>query len=209
VISAPYADGFPARLPDGRILVLPIRALPGTGHAIASLILNQASFAVEAALAEALAHRLAELHVDVVVGLPTLGLSLARAVGARMGHTRYVPLGTSRKFWYDSSLAVPLRSITSIGDAKRLYIDPRMLPLLRGRRVCLIDDVISSGASISAARDLLALVGVTPVVIATAMLQTRRWEARLGALRPVSALCTPLLVGTAGCWRIAPEDDAP
>lgn len=189
--------------------MLPIRALAGTGNAIASLILNQASFPVEAALAEALADRLADLHIDVIVGVPTLGLSLARAVGARLGHTRYVPLGTSRKFWYDSALAVPLRSITSIGSDKRLYIDPRMLPLLQDRRVCLIDDVISSGASICAARDLLMLAGVTPVVIATAMLQTRRWEARLGELRPVAALHTPLLVGAPGCWRIAPEDDIP
>lgn len=205
-IQAPYADAFPARLPDGQILALPIRALTGTDTGIASLILNQASFAVEAALAGALVDRLAVSDVDVIVGLPTLGLSLARAVAEGLGHARYVPLGTSRKFWYDDLLSVPLRSITSIGGDKRLYVDPRMLPLIQGRRVCLVDDVISSGTSICAARDLLAQLGVTPVVIATAMLQTCRWKARLNGTQPVAALHTPLLVGAPGCWTIKPDD---
>ena len=82
---------------------------------------------------------------DVIVGLPTLGLTLAAATAQSIGHHRYVPLGTSRKFWYDESLSVSLSSITSPDVHKRLYIDPRMLPLIEGRRVALIDDVISSG----------------------------------------------------------------
>jgi len=49
-----------------------------------------------------------------------------------------------------------LSSITTPTQQKRLYIDPRMLPLLQGRRVALIDDVISSGAgNIESERDQL------------------------------------------------------
>ena len=145
----PYHTRYPARLPDGRVLFLPIRPLAGTENAIASLILTQCAFPVEAALADALAANIAPFSPEVVVGLPTLGLPLARAVAERLGHRRYVALGTSRKFWYDDGLSVPLTSITSPGQEKRLYIDPRMLPLITGARVCLIDDVISSGTSIS------------------------------------------------------------
>ena len=72
-------------------------------------------------------------------------------VAAQLGHARYVPLGTSRKFWYREELSVPLSSITTPEQPKRLYVDPRMLPLLEGRRVALIDDVVSSGASMDAA----------------------------------------------------------
>lgn len=75
---APWADAYPARVADGRVLMLPIRPLAGTRSAIASLILNQASFAVETALADLLAERLSTHRPDVIVGLPTLGLSLAR-----------------------------------------------------------------------------------------------------------------------------------
>ena len=48
----PWRLGYPARLPDGRRLVLPIRALASEPrHAVASLLVNQASFEVLEALA--------------------------------------------------------------------------------------------------------------------------------------------------------------
>ena len=181
-------------MPDGRILCLPIRALDGTNNGIASLILNQSSFEVEAVLADFLADLLKPSKPDVVVGMPTLGLSLARQVAKRLGQTRYIALGTSRKFWYDDTLSVPLSSITSPTTSKRLYVDPRMLPLLTNRRVCLIDDVISSGSSILAALELLAKVAVQPVSIGAAMLQTRRWVAKLSEnyQTPANPICAPL-----------------
>ncbi len=134
-----------------------------------------------------------------MVGLPTLGLTLAAAVAQKLGHPRFVPLGTSRKFWYREELSVPLSSITTPDQSKRLYIDPRMLPLLEGRRVALIDDVISSGTSIAAALSLLSLVGLSPVVIGAAMLQTRRWAETLEVVVPKGVpICgvfsTPALV---------------
>jgi adenine/guanine phosphoribosyltransferase-like PRPP-binding protein len=201
----PWRGAFPARLPDGRVLALPIRSLGDGAQGIASLILNQASFAVEEALADALAERLAAHAPEVVAGLPTLGLSLARAVAARLGHARYVPLGTSRKFWYDPALSVEMSSITSPGGGKRLYLDPRMLPLLEGRRVVLVDDVISSGRSIGAGLSLLALAGLRPVAVGAAMLQTTRWQAALEGLPVEGVLRSPLLRRAGEGWRVAEE----
>ena len=139
-----YRDAYPAALSDGRILWLPIRTLGDGEHGLASLIINQASFRVLAALAADLAERLEPFAPDVVVGMPTLGLTLAAAVAEKLGHPRYAPLGTSRKFWYSEELSTPLSSVTTPEPHKRLYIDPRMLPLISGRRVALVDDVIPS-----------------------------------------------------------------
>jgi adenine/guanine phosphoribosyltransferase-like PRPP-binding protein len=206
--GGPFSAFYVAELDDGRQLRLPIRPLADGEHALASLIVNQAGFDVLDALAESLAARIAPLQVDVVAGLPTLGLTLAAAVAGKLGHRRYVPLGTSRKFWYRDELSVALSSITTPTQQKRLYIDPRMLPLLEGRRVALVDDVISSGASILAGLDLLAACGVEPVVIGAAMLQSDRWRGRLEAAGPrwpdriVGVLSTPMLEKTAdGRWR--------
>jgi adenine/guanine phosphoribosyltransferase-like PRPP-binding protein len=209
--SAPaggHVGFFPAVLPDGRELPLPIRALPGPdGFGVASLILNQASFAVHDALADALAERAAALSPDVVVGLPTLGLSLAGGVARRLGHPRFVALGTSRKFWYDDGLSTPLTSITSPDQRKTLYLDPRMLPLIAGRRVLLVDDVLSTGSSIMAGLQLLRAAGCEPVAIGAAMLQSGRWRRALDAHeRPfagavIGVIETPLLRRTAaGGW---------
>ncbi|NLS01387.1 phosphoribosyltransferase [Rhizobium sp. P38BS-XIX] len=207
-IEEEYRGFYPAELPDGRQLQLPIRVLADGEHALASLIINQASFAVQDALAEALASRLAQYNVDVVVGLPTLGLTLAAAVARALGHTRYVPLGTSRKFWYRDELSVSLSSITTPNQEKRLYVDPRMLPLLEGKRVALIDDVISSGTSIVSGLALVTACGIEPVVIGAAMLQSERWRERVDADgrqwsdRIVGVFSTPILEKTANDgWR--------
>ncbi|MBW9056612.1 phosphoribosyltransferase [Rhizobium mesosinicum] len=203
-----FSSFFTAELEDGRQLRLPIRILSDGEHALASLIINQASFAVLDVLAENLAAKIEPSGIDVVAGLPTLGLTLAAAVAQKLGHSRYVPLGTSRKFWYRDELSVSLSSITAPEQQKRLYIDPRMLPLLEGRRVALVDDVISSGTSIVAGLDLLTSCNIEPVVIGAAMLQSDRWRAKLNAAGPQwqtrtkGVFATPILQRTAeGKWR--------
>ncbi len=207
-----FTDFYPATFADGRQLVLPIRQLPHSHHAVASLIINQASFAVQEALAADLARRLAPLAPDIVVGLPTLGLTLASAVARRLGHGRYVPLGTSRKFWYLDELSVPLSSITTPGQRKHLHIDPRMLPLLEGARVALVDDVISSGASMLAGLQLMAAVEVAPVALGVAMVQTDRWRDRLATFgahwpeRVHGVLHTPMFDRSPG-ERWAPQGE--
>ncbi len=203
--------GYVVALADGRQLRLPIRPLPGGESALVSLIVNQASFAVVDALAADLAAKLTTLAPEVILGLPTLGLTLAAAVAQKLGHARYIPLGTSAKFWYAENLSVPLSSVTTPEQQKRLYIDPRMLPLLAGRRVVLIDDVISSGASMAAALALMECCGTAPVALAASMLQSEIWSERLAPWRPriVGSFSTPVLKKRAsGGWgREAPDPE--
>jgi adenine/guanine phosphoribosyltransferase-like PRPP-binding protein len=193
--DAVATGGYPARFEDGRILLLPIRRLPDGKHALASLIINQASFSVVDALATSLASMLTPCAPEVIVGMPTLGLTLASAVAQKLGHSRYVPLGNSAKFWYSAELSVPLSSVTTPSQQKRLFVDPRLLPLLEGRRVVLIDDVISSGASMRAGIALLEACGVRPVALGTAMLQSERWQESLAGWNIISVLRSPLLSG--------------
>lgn len=187
----PDGETWAAALGD-RQLLLPIRTLPDGERGVASLILNQASFAVLDALAARVADLLAPFQPQVIVAVPTLGLPLAEGVARRLGHTRMVPLGTSRKFWYDEDLSVPLKSITTPGGGKRLYVDPRMMPLLDAR-VAVVDDVLSSGASIASVLTLMALAGVAPVAIGAAMLQGEGWRDRVGTVPTVGAIATPIL----------------
>src|SRR5580692_6667818 len=94
-LRAPYQFGYPALLTDGRYLVLPIRRREQKQRAVASFIANHASFEVLEALADLMAAEVASKAAEVVVGLPTLGLALAPLIAKRLGHTRFVPFGTS------------------------------------------------------------------------------------------------------------------
>ena len=81
-----------------------------------------------------------------------------------------------------------------------------MLPLLKGKRIALIDDVISSGASIVAGLRLMENAGFKPVVIGAAMLQSDRWRDSLGQIDPAyvsmtrGAFSTPLLKRVENGW---------
>ncbi len=204
--NGPWQYGYPARLPDGRILTLPIRSLAAKPtHAVASLLVNQASVEVVQVLARMLGEALAPLTPELVIALPTLGLTLAPGVAQALGHSRYVPLGYSRKFWYDESLSAAVHSITSPTPGKRVYLDPHLLPLLQGRRVALVDDALSTGTTMASAWDLLEGLGVQVVGCGVAMLQGERWRERLGPQRAacaVGVLRSPLLRAVPEGWTL-------
>lgn len=201
--APPYRYGYPVRLPCSRFLVLPLRRLPDGNRAVASLIANQASNIVVAALADHMAAQARDFDADVLVGLPTLGLAFASLVAERLGQTRYVPLGYSRKFWYDDALSEPVTSITSPGAGKLLRLDPNLLPLVEGRRIALVDDAISTGATAVAAVRLLQNAGAEIAGMIVAMKQTNRWQ------QPLQALDRPLPVRAVyGCPLFERGDDS-
>ena len=183
-LTPPYRYGVPVQLPDGRYLVLPIRQISGQeGHAVASLIANQASFDVVRTLSAMMAALARPFAPEVVVGLPTLGFAFAPLVAEHLGHARFVPLGYSRKFWYDDTLSMPVQSLTTPGVGKRIFLDPNQLALLKGRRVVLIDDAISTGGTLTAVLALFESAGVEVTGIVVAMRQGNVWRERLGAAR--------------------------
>ncbi len=182
-------------MPDGRWLHLPIRDI-----GVAGLIATQASFPVIRALAGWMAEAARPLQAEAVLGLPTLGHVFAPLVAEALGHPNWVAAGYSRKRWYEEALSVTIHSITTTGE-RRLWLDPLMLDRLRGRRVLLVDDVVSSGASAQAGLALLAKAGVVPVGLCVAMVQTRRWAPAWPADIPVVTVFeTPALHRTEQGW---------
>jgi adenine/guanine phosphoribosyltransferase-like PRPP-binding protein len=197
-----WGEGYDAPMPDGTALTLPLRDLGET--AVAGLIANQASFAVVRRLAAWMTAIARPFAADVVVGLPTLGQVFAPLLAEALGHANWVAPGWSRKRWYAEALSVPAHSVTSPGE-RRMWLDPRLLPRLEGRRVLLVDDVISTGASARAGLALLAAAGVTPVALLVAMTQGNRWLAGWRPDVPVRAVfATPIFGRQRDGWVAIP-----
>jgi adenine/guanine phosphoribosyltransferase-like PRPP-binding protein len=200
-----------AAMPDGSALKLPLRDFGE--RAVAGFIANQASFAVVRRITGWMAEVARPYDAEVVVGLPTLGQVFAPPLAEALGHANWVAPGWSRKRWYEDALSVPAHSITSPGE-RRMWLDPRLLPRLAGRRVLLVDDVVSTGASARAGLMLLAAAGVTPVALVVAMAQGDRWRASWPASISVRAVfATPIFSRAEDGWvpmpGSAPHDVCP
>jgi adenine/guanine phosphoribosyltransferase-like PRPP-binding protein len=199
---AAWAETYDAPMPDATVLRLPLRDLGET--AVAGFVANQAGFPVLRRLSAWMTDLARAFGAEVVVGLPTLGQVFAPAVAEALGHPNWVAPGWSRKRWYEERLSVAAHSITSPGE-RRLWLDPRLLPRVAGRRVLLVDDVISTGASARAGLALLAAAGVTPVALLLAMAQGDRWSAAWPAAIPVRAVfATPILARAPSGWLPVP-----
>jgi adenine/guanine phosphoribosyltransferase-like PRPP-binding protein len=200
--APPHVESAALPMPDGSALRLPIRDYGDV--AVTGLIVNQASFPVLGRLAGWMADAAEPLGAEVVCGLPTLGHALAPEVAEMLGHPNWVAAGYSRKRWYDEGLSVPVSSSTTPGE-RRMWLDPRILGRLAGRRVLLVDDVISTGSSALAGLALLGRAGVRPVGLCVAMAQGNRWVASWPEDVPVCAgFAAPLLRRVPGGWAPDP-----
>jgi adenine/guanine phosphoribosyltransferase-like PRPP-binding protein len=209
--GGPWRESYAAALPEGLALDLPLRDF--ADFAVAGLVANQAGFAVTRRLSAWMAEVARPFGAEVVVGLPTLGQVFAPALAEALGHPNWVAPSWSRKRWYEERLSVPVHSITSPAE-RRLWLDPRLLPRLAGRRVLLVDDVVSTGASARAGLALLATAGVVPVALVVAMAQGDRWQDGWPDALPVrAAFATPIFARAADGWVprpwTAPHDLCP
>nr|WP_269769521.1 phosphoribosyltransferase [Roseomonas rubea] len=200
--DGPFTDHYPAPMPDGSRLVLPLRDYGDV--AVAGFIANQAAIAVARRIGGWMGDAARDLGADVVVGLPTLGQVFAPLVAEALGHANWVAPGWSRKRWYEDALSVAASSSTAPGE-RRLWLDPRLLPRLAGRRALLVDDVISTGSSALAGVALLERAGLRPAALMVAMAQGDRWRADWPADMPVrAAFATPLFTRVPGGWMPRP-----
>ncbi|TGO49428.1 hypothetical protein BCON_0210g00080 [Botryotinia convoluta] len=151
--APPYQYSFAASLTLDTSLLLPIRPLGDTtnGIAVCSLALPHASMTVVKELARIVASKIRKFNPEVVMGLPTGGLVSAPFVAEELGFDRHIPWGYSKKPWYGDQLTTKISCLfDKPGQGPPVYLDPNLLPLVKGKRIALIDDVISSGTTMSA-----------------------------------------------------------
>lgn len=94
---------------------------------------------------------------DVVVTAESKGIPLAYEI-ARQSGKKYVVARKSLKLYMTDPVSVNVKSITT-ADVQTLYFSDADAELVKGKRVLIADDVISTGGSLKAIEQLVNTVG--------------------------------------------------
>jgi adenine phosphoribosyltransferase len=159
-------------------LELPIVSL-NDNLALALLITVDVGVTFMAKAGEELAAVLAPYNVDIVATVATMGIPLAVEVTRHLGLDQYVVLHKTPKIHLADAISEPVRSITTDAE-QRLLFDRARVPDVAGRRVAIVDDVVSTGASTGATLRLLRGVGADVVVVGTIVTEAGLWRGALG-----------------------------
>lgn len=109
------------------------------------------------ATAAALAEQLKSTPADVLVTAEAKGIPLIYEMSALMG-LPYIVLRKSYKSYMGNALSAETVSITT-GKPQTLYMDEKDTTFIKGKKVILVDDVISTGSTLKGMQALVAQAG--------------------------------------------------
>ena len=99
-----------------------------------------------------------ESEYDYLVAPEAKAIPLVHEMARQSGRNEYIILRKGKKAYMQGSIEVEDRSITTAGTQK-LFMDGADAEKIAGKRVLLVDDVISTGGSIAAAEELVQQAG--------------------------------------------------
>lgn len=140
-------DGFKAELP---ILPLP------SGIKICFFNLHG-----DSALTEHVAKQLSEKlkDCDVLITAESKGLQLTHCIARELGQRYYAVARKSKKLYMQDGIDVAIESSITTGKEQRLYLSKHDVDLIKGKKVGIVDDVVSTGASLTGLEAIVEKAG--------------------------------------------------
>lgn len=134
---------------------LPILPLPSGIH-IAFFNLHG-----DAALTEHCGKELAKFltDCDVLITAESKGLQLTHVCARELGQRYYAVARKSKKLYMQDGISVEYGSSITTGKPQRLYLSKHDVDLLKGKKVGIVDDVVSTGESLLGLESLVTKAG--------------------------------------------------
>jgi adenine phosphoribosyltransferase len=128
------------------------------------------------AAAEALSEKLQAIDYDLLVTAEAKSIPLIHALSVITGKS-YVVLRKAYKPYMGNALQAETLSITT-GATQTLYLDEKDLELIAGKKVVLVDDVISTGSTLQGMRLVIDKAGAEVVAESAIFTEGERaqWE---------------------------------
>ncbi len=95
---------------------------------------------------------------DYIITAEAKGIPLAHEMARLAGNQKYFIARKKAKAYMTGVFSVTVRSITTAGE-QTLFLDQADAELMKGKRILLVDDVISTGESLRALEELVTAAG--------------------------------------------------
>ena len=95
---------------------------------------------------------------DAIITAESKGIPIVHEMARLDGNRKYFLARKKPKLYMNGVFEVTVRSITTEGEQK-LYLDGADAKLMKGKRILLVDDVISTGESLAALEQLVTEAG--------------------------------------------------
>ena len=95
---------------------------------------------------------------DYIITAEAKGIPLAHEMARQAGHAKYFLARKAPKLYMTGVFESSVKSITTAKEQK-LYLDTADAELMRGKRILVVDDVISTGESLLALEKLVEKAG--------------------------------------------------
>ena len=95
---------------------------------------------------------------DYIITAEAKGIPLAHEMARQAGNAKYLLARKAPKLYMRDIFSVAVNSITTANE-QRLYLDGADAALMKGKKILLVDDVISTGESMSALEALVTKAG--------------------------------------------------
>ena len=99
---------------------------------------------------------------DAIITAEAKGIALAYEISRQLGLKDFIVARKSEKSYMKHPVSVPVHSITTTQE-QVLLLDGSDSDKIKGKKVCLIDDVVSTGESLAALEDLVRAAGAEVV----------------------------------------------
>ena len=95
---------------------------------------------------------------DYLISAEAKGIPLVHEMARLAGNQKYFLARKAPKLYMTGVFEVVVKSITT-EKVQKLYLDKADAELMRGKRILIVDDVISTGESLRAVEELVRLAG--------------------------------------------------
>lgn len=96
---------------------------------------------------------------DVLLTAESKGLQLTHVIARELGHDFYAVARKSKKLYMQDGLEVAYGASITTGKEQKFYLSKHDADLICGKKVGIIDDVVSTGASLLGLEELVKLAG--------------------------------------------------